>query len=78
MCVPLLDSISKNDCPCQRMVTLAGSAAVVDEGTHEVDGIVRVPELDTSDGRQGYGLIDTEGQLTMRFRAAAFDYEAGS
>ena len=54
-----------------------GVNLLVDEGTHEVDGIVRVPELDASDGRLGYGLIDTDGRLTLRFRAAAFDYEAG-
>jgi hypothetical protein len=39
-----------------------------DVGTWEVDAIVRVPKLD-SEGLSGYGIVDTENNLTLRFAA---------
>jgi hypothetical protein len=51
-----------------KIVTAFGVTDLVDVGTWEVDAIVRVPELD-GDGLSGYGIVDTEDNLTLRFAA---------
>lgn len=54
------------------LITAAGVTLLVDTGTWEADAVVRVPELD-GDGRLGYGIIDTEGTVTLRFAARRID-----
>ena len=55
-----------------RVITALGVTKLVDTGTWEVDGIVRVPELDEGE-LFGYGIIDTEGNLTLQFTALQLD-----
>jgi hypothetical protein len=50
-----------------------GLNLLVDDRTHEVDAIVRVPDLDSSDGRRGWGVVDSDAAVTVRFRALQFD-----
>jgi hypothetical protein len=55
-----------------KVITASGVTKLVDTGTWEVDGIVRVPEFD--DGElSGYGIVDTEGNLTLQFTALELD-----
>ena len=50
-----------------------GVTRLEDDGTHECDGVVRVPELDRLDEGLGYGIVDTDGNVTLRFRAHQLD-----
>jgi hypothetical protein len=51
-----------------RFVRAEGVDLLENDGTWEVDGIVRQPQLD-GDSRLGYGILDTSGNATLRFRA---------
>jgi hypothetical protein len=55
-------------------VTAHGVQSLLDEGSWEVDGIVRLPALD-HDSVFGFGLIDTEGVVTMRFAALRLEFD---
>jgi hypothetical protein len=57
-----------------KIVTAFGVMKLTDVGTWELDGIVRVPDLD-EDGLSGYGLVDTEGTLTLQFAATRIEFE---
>ncbi len=53
-----------------KIVTATGVTQLFDTGTWEVDAIVRVAELDDDDqGLMGYGIVDTEDNVTLRFAA---------
>ncbi len=55
-----------------KIITAFGVTKLIDVGTWEVDAIVRVPELD--DGEVlGYGIVDTENNVTLRFGAQRTD-----
>jgi hypothetical protein len=55
-----------------KVITARGVSLLEDAGTWEVDGIVRIPALDEG-ARQGFGLVDTERKVTLRFRCEALD-----
>lgn len=46
---------------------------LTDGGTYECDAIVRVPELDSDDGR-GYGVVSADGMVTLRFSAGLLEF----
>ncbi len=48
-----------------------GVTFLEDRGTWECDAIVRQPDLDELGGR-GFGVVDTDGVVTLRFRATSF------
>jgi hypothetical protein len=51
-----------------KIIKAFGVTQLCDVGTWEVDAIVRVPELDR-EGLSGYGILDTENNVTLRFIA---------
>lgn len=53
-----------------------GVSRLEDDGTHECDALVRVPELDGDDETLGYGIVDVERNVTLRFRARRIDLDA--
>jgi hypothetical protein len=55
-----------------KIVTAYGVTKLIDVGTWEVDALVHVPELD-GDGLSGYGIVDTEDNLTLQFTAQRID-----
>jgi hypothetical protein len=55
-----------------RRVRATGVSYLTDVGSWECDGIVRLPELDSEDG-EGFGIVSTEGEATLKFRAKAID-----
>ena len=55
-----------------KVITARGVSLLQDNGTWEVDGVVRVPVLDEGSHR-GYGLVDTEQNITLQFRCEALD-----
>ena len=57
----------------EKTLRAEGVSCLEDDGTHECDGLIRVPELDRPDEGLGYGIVDTEGNVTLRFRAREVD-----
>jgi hypothetical protein len=51
-----------------KQVNAFGVTRLEDDGTWEADALVRVPELDAGT-KTGYGVINVEGALTLRFVA---------
>jgi hypothetical protein len=51
-----------------KIITAFGVTKLCDVGSWEVDAIVRVPEFD-GEGLTGYGIVDTESNVTLRFAA---------
>lgn len=55
-----------------RRVLATGVVELHDSGTWDCDGIIRIPDLD-ADGLQGFGIVDTDGVVTLSFSAQGID-----
>lgn len=58
-----------------KQVIAFGVTRLEDDGTWEADALVRVPELDGAT-TTGYGVINVEGALTLRFAANRIEVRA--
>jgi hypothetical protein len=52
-----------------------GVTRLEDDGTYECDALIRVPELEGSNEASGYGIIDVEVNVTLRFRTRRIDFD---
>jgi hypothetical protein len=59
-----------------RTLRAEGVTRLEDDGTHECDALVRLPELDGPVDTYGYGIADVEGNVTLRFQARRIDPDA--
>lgn len=59
-----------------KVITATGVGRLEDSGTWECDAIVRYPPFDDeSASRQGYAIVDVEGEPTLRFAATGIDLD---